>query len=97
MYLVDEQHVVALEVREYADQVAGPGQCRAGGRLDRRGHFVRDDVCERGLTQPRRAVQQHVIHRLVALAGGGNAYPQLLEQIAHADALVQRGRPELNI
>ena len=72
------------------------GRVRAGPEVTLMvdAHLVGDDVGQRGLAQARRAVQQHVLHRLVRAAGGRDGDPQLLQQVADADALAQRLRPQ---
>ena len=55
-----------LELREDADEVGALRQRRAVGDVDLRADLVGDDVRQRRLAQPRRAVQQHVVDRLLA-------------------------------
>ena len=75
--LVDEQHVVRFEVGQQRGQVARALQHRAGGVAQVDAHLARDDVRQRGLAQAGRAEQQHVIERLLALAGGLDENVQL--------------------
>ena len=70
MDLVDEQHVVRLQVGQQRGQVAGALDHRAGGLAQVDAQLVGDDVRERGLAQARRAEDQHVVERLAALARG---------------------------
>ena len=56
--LVDEEDVAGLEVGEHRRQIARPLDHRAGGRADADPHLARDDVGERGLAEPGRAVEQ---------------------------------------
>ena len=65
--LVDEEHVALFEVGEYRGQVAGPLDRRSAGRLELHSQLVGDDLRERGLAEPRRTREQHVVERLVAL------------------------------
>ena len=66
MDLVDEQHVLRLEVGEHRGEVARALEHRAGGLAQVDAELARDDVRERGLAQARRAEQQHVVERLAA-------------------------------
>ena len=68
--LVDEQHVVRLQVGQQRRQIAG--RSSTGPELWRRfdAQLVGDDVGQRGLAQPRRAEDQTVVQGLAALTGG---------------------------
>jgi hypothetical protein len=79
--LVDEQHVVRLEVGQQRGQVAGALEHRAGGLAQVDAHLGGDDVGQRGLAQPRRAEQQHVVERLAALARGLDEDLELLADL----------------
>ena len=70
MDLVDEQHVVRLQVRQQRRQVAGALDHRSGRLPQAHAQLVRDDVRERGLAETRRAEDQHVIERLASVARG---------------------------
>ena len=64
--LVDEQHVLRLEVGEQRGEVARALEHRARGLAQVDAELLGDDVRERGLAQARRAEQQHVVERLAA-------------------------------
>src|SRR5712692_2490000 len=66
--LVDEKHFAGLQGRQNGGQVARVFYRRAGGGAQVDTHLDGDDVAERGFAKPRRAIQQHMIYRLVALA-----------------------------
>ncbi len=83
MDLIDEQHIVALQVRQQRCQVSRPFQHRPAGLAQVHLHFVRDDVCERGLAQAGRAEQQHMVERLGSATRGLDEDLELL-----ADALL---------
>src|SRR6185503_12341353 len=87
MYLVDEQHVVRLEVREQRSQVAGPLEHRSRGLPQIDAELVRDDVRERRLAQARRPEQQRVIERLAALPRGRDEDVELRFHAWLADVL----------
>ena len=92
--LVDEQHLVRLQVGQHAGQVAGLLDHRAGGGADRHAHLVADDVGERRLAEPGRAVEQHVIERLAAAARGRDRHLQVVADAVLADVLVERARAQ---
>lgn len=64
MDLVDEQHVAFFEIGEQGSEIARFGNDRARGRAKADAHFARYDLRQRGLAEPRRAEQQHMIERL---------------------------------
>ncbi len=66
--LVDEHHVPLTQRGQDRGQVAGPLDGRPAGDPQRRAQLGRDDHRERGLAQPGRPGQQHVV--------GGPAAPQ---------------------
>ena len=68
MDLVDEQHVVRLQVGQQRREVAGALDHRPGGLAQVHAELVRDDVRERGLAEARRAEDQHVVERLAPVA-----------------------------
>ena len=94
MYLVDEQHVVRLEIGEHRREIARALQHGAGGVAQVHAHFTRDDMRERCFAQPRRAEQQHVIERLLALARGLDEDFKLAADFFLADIFVELLRPQ---
>ena len=92
--LVDEQHLVALQRREDRREVAGTLDHRAGRGLHRHAEFVGDDVRQRRLAEARRARDQHVVERFVALARRRNRDLQVLADAVLADVVVERARPQ---
>jgi hypothetical protein len=70
MDLVDEQHVVGLEVGQDRGEIARAFEDRARCLAQADAHLVGDDVCKRRLAEARRAEdEQDMIERLAALAG----------------------------
>ena len=61
MNFVDEEHVTFHEIRQHRGQVSGPLQCGAGRHAQGTSQFLSDNHRHRGLAQPRRAGEQHVI------------------------------------
>ena len=72
MNFVNEQNIARREIRQQRSQIPGLFDRRAGGHTDARTHFVGDDACERRLAETRRAVEQHMVERLIAPSGGFN-------------------------
>jgi hypothetical protein len=72
VYLVDEEHVPGLQVGEYGGQVPGTLQRRAGGLAEGDPHLVGDDPGQGGLSQSRRAREEHMVQGLIPLSGGPN-------------------------
>ena len=68
MNFVDEEHVVGLEVREDGREVARALENRSRGLAQMHAHFVGDDVCERGLSEPGRSEEEQMVERFAALA-----------------------------
>jgi len=95
--LVDEQHVVRLEVGQERGEVAGPADHRAAGGAKADPHLARDDLRQRGLAEPRRAEEQHMVHRLAAVARGLDEHPQVLPRRLLADELAERLRPQRGV
>ena len=66
--LVDEEDVAVVHPGEDRGEVAGVGERRATGDPERRADLGRDDHRQRGLAEPGRAGEQHVVGRAVAAA-----------------------------
>ena len=64
MDLVNEQHVALFQVGEQRREIAGLRDHRTGGGAEVDTELARDDLCERGLAEARRANKQHVIEWL---------------------------------
>ena len=89
MDLVDEEHVVLLEVREDGGEVAGALDGGAGGDAHGDAHLGGDDVGERGLAEAGRAVEEQVVERLAALLGGVDGDAEVVLELLLADELVE--------
>ena len=94
MDLVDEEHLVLLEVGQHAGEIARLLDHRSGGGAHRHAHLVADDVGERGLAESGRTVEQHVIERFAAAACGGNRHLQVVAHAILPDVLVERARTQ---
>ena len=95
MDLVDEEHVVLAEVGQDAHQVTAALDRRPGGGHERRAHLVGDDPGERGLAEPGRTVQEHVVHALAAELGRLDRDPEARDRLLLADVLLERAGPQL--
>src|ERR1700738_4104574 len=94
MDLVDEQHVVRLEIGEQGGKGAGALQHRARRLAQVDTELVRDDMGERRLAESRRTEQQHVIERLFAFFSGLDEDRELAADFFLADVLVERTWPQ---
>ena len=94
MDLVDEEHVVFLERRQQSGQVARLVEHRPRRHLEAHAQLVGDDVRERRLAQARRAVQQHMVERLLTHASGHDEHLQVLHHLALAAEAVERERAQ---
>src|SRR3546814_2984049 len=95
MDLVDEQHVVRLQVGQQRGQVAGLLDHRPGSDAQADAQFVGDDVAERGLAQPGRAEDQHVVERFTAAFGGLDVDRKLLAHRLLAEVRSEEHTSEL--
>ena len=68
MDLIDKQHIVRFQIGQQRGQVARTFQHRAGRLPHIHLQFVTNNIGQRGLAQPGRAKQQHMIQRLLAIA-----------------------------
>ena len=80
-----------------AGEIARLLEHRTRGRPDRRAELVADDVGERRLAEAGRTVQQHVIERFGALAGGRDRHLQVLAHAILADVVVEHARPKARL
>ena len=95
--LVDEQHVARLQIGQDRGEVAGALDHRAGGGAEADAEFARHDLRQRGLAEAGRPVQQHMVQRLAAPAGGLDEDGEVLAAGLLADELGQRLRPQAGL
>src|SRR5262249_17110117 len=67
MNFVEEENLALLERRENRGEIAFGFEKRAGAGLDGNFKFVGDDLCERGLAEAGRTVEEHVIERFTSV------------------------------
>ena len=91
--LVDEEHVLRLEVRQDSREVARPRDHRSGGEAQPGRHLAGHDVRQRRLSEPRRAGEENVVERLAAPARGRQEDGEVLADLVLSDVLGQRLRP----
>ncbi len=94
MDLVDEEHVVRLQLGQEAAERAlvldgGP---RRGVGHDT--HLACDDVRQRRLAEARRAAEKNVVEGLASAAGCFDEHAQVVFVVLLPDVLVERGRPK---
>ena len=81
MDLIDKQHIALVQVGKQTRQIARLVEHRARCHFKLRTHLIGDDTRQRGLTQTRRAVQQHVIERLSAHQRCANKDMEILDNL----------------
>ena len=69
MYLIDEEHIVRLQVGQQSCQIPGLVDDRSGSGPHVDPHLVADDVRQGRLAQTWRTVQQDVVQRLPTRLG----------------------------
>ena len=86
---VDEQHVALFEIGQQRREIAGLGDHRArrGAEID--AELARHDLRQRGLAEPRRADEQHVIERLAPRPRRLDEHAEILARLLLADELGQ--------
>src|SRR5437763_325579 len=89
--LVDEQHVPGFQIRQQGGEISRALENRPRGLAQVDPHLARDDMRERGLAQPRRAEQQHVVQRLAARARRLDEDLQLAADLLLPDILGEGG------
>src|SRR5690606_37406717 len=91
----DEEHVARLQgVGEDGRQVARLLDGRSGGDADAHAELGGDDVRQRGLAQPGRAVQQHVVQRLTPVPRRFQVDLELALEALLADVSLQGSGPD---
>ena len=94
VYLVDEEHVARVEVRQKTRQVARLVQHGTRREPQLRPHFVGDDVGEGGLAQSRGAVQQHVVERVAAHERRFDEDAEIIDDLVLAGEVFELLRPD---
>ena len=94
MDLVDEEDRARLERGQEGGDVALSLQRGAGGLHERDVELAGDDVRERGLAEPGRPGEQHVVERLSAPARRLDEEAELVLDLVLADEVLEPRRPQ---
>jgi len=95
--LVDEEHIVLLEVRQDCSEVASALDGWAGCDAHRDSHLGGNDVRERRLPKPGRAVEEQVVERFVALLGGVDSDAEVVLELLLADEFIKPPGPQRDV
>jgi hypothetical protein len=87
--LVDEQHLLGLEIDQQAHDVARALQRRGAGDPAAHPQLFGQHQGHGGLAQARRTMQEHVVQGLAAAAGGLHGNAQHLLELPLADVVGQ--------
>ena len=87
--LVDEEDRAGLQRGEEGGDVGLSLERRSGGLHQRRAQLGGHDVGERGLAQPGRTGEQHVVERLAAAPGGLDEHLELRRHLLLVDEVAQ--------
>ena len=92
--LIEEEDVTAFEIGEDGDEVASPLKRRSGGGPETRPGRGSNDPGERGLAEPRWAVEEEVFDRFAPSGRPGKHRAQGADDVRLTDILLERGRAE---
>ena len=90
--LVHKEDVALLEVGEYGSEVSRARDSRTRRSAKASTHLVGDHVGKRGLSQPRRTGEEHVVEGLVAVFSSCDKHAKVIAHPLLAAVLVERGR-----
>ena len=88
--LVDEQHIPCFQRRQHSGQIAAFFDGWAARRLELAAHLIGQDIGKRRLSQPRRAIKQHMVERLVARPRRVDEDAQVFLELLLPDVFAQR-------
>ena len=97
MDFVDEQHVALFEIGEQRREIAGLGNDRSGGGAEADAEFARHDLRQRGLAEPGRPDEQHMVQRFAALARGLDEDREIGTRLRLADEFRQQLRTQRGV
>src|SRR5437016_13638226 len=95
--LVEKENLLRFECGQDGRQVAFAFEQRSRARLDGGVELVSDDLRERGFPQAWRAVEQDVIERLIAAAGGVNRDLDIFLDALLPDVFLEPPRPHADV
>ena len=91
---VDEENTPRLDGAEQAGQIQLFLHHGAGSLREWHFEFLRNDGRKRGLAKAGRTIEQHVVHRLTAFAGGFNGDLQILFEARLSGKVRQAARTQ---
>jgi hypothetical protein len=97
MDLIHKQHITRLQIRENRGQITRTLQDRARRRAKTNAQFTRDNLRKRGFPKARRAMKQHMIHRLSPRPRRPDKNAQILPEPTLPGEIIQRLRPQRNL
>ena len=83
------KHVALFEIGEQRREIAGLGDHRARGGAEIDAELARHDLRQRGLAEPGRTDEQHVVERLAARARGLDEHAEIGARLLLADEFGQ--------
>ena len=89
MDLIDEQHIAILQIGEERRQIARLGDDRTRGRAEVDAELARHDLRQRGLAEPGRPDEQHMVESFLPGAGGLDEDLEIGARLLLADELGQ--------
>ena len=90
MYFVYEKYIVGFQRSEESGQITRLVEDGTGSDLKPHAKLIGYDIRQRGLTQPRRAMQQRMIQGLAAQTSCSNEDAQILHHLVLTAKAVER-------
>ena len=81
MYFIDEEHIVRFKASQHSRQIARLVKYWTGCNLESYPQFIRYDIAQRGLPQPRRTVKQHMVKCLGTESGSLDEDTQVIDYL----------------
>src|SRR5690625_1160907 len=94
MDFVDKQHIARLEICKNRNEIALSLDGRTARDAQVDAHLGGNNLRQRGFTETRRTVQQHVIERLTTIQRRSNEDAEVVLYALLTDILVQGARPQ---
>ena len=89
MNFINEEYILVTEIGYYSRQVSGALNRRTRSNPEVTPYLGSDDVGQCGLAQPRWAVEQDMVERLVPAFGGGDGYFQIFYDRGLPDEIIE--------
>ena len=97
MDLVDEEHVVRLEIGEQRGEIARARDHGPAGGAKAHAELARHDLRQRGLAEPGRTEEQHMVQGLAAGVGGRDEHAQVFPRRLLPDEFSERFWPQRRV